>query len=149
MNVNTHKHKEQAGPAFHRDIQNCQSLVPNLLGDVCKWLVQVGVSHEKITDVQIVMAEALNNVIEHGFASDNSGHIGIDIEVANGSIVAEISDNGKEFTPPEANQTPLQDNDDFDHLPEGGFGWILIREITTSYTFHRIANENRLILNFQ
>lgn len=148
MNVNIHKHKRQTGFSFHKNITNCQGLVPGLLDDVGKWLVQTGIPHGKIIDVQIVIAEALNNVIEHGFPFERSGHVSIDIDVKNNVIVAKICDNGKEFTPPETKETPLQGEVDLEDLPEGGFGWLLIREITTSFTFRRVAHENRLVLNF-
>ncbi len=134
---------------FRKSIKNRQVLVPNLLDAASWWLARAGVQREKITDIQIVLAEALNNVIEHGFSCDNAGNVHVDIEVYGKSVVVNISDNGVEFSPPEATQTPLQSADDIDHLPEGGFGWFLIRQITTSFTFQRIADKNCLVLNFQ
>ncbi len=149
MNVSIHRNQMPNDQKFHSSIMNCQASVSVMLDEAKKWLAQENVCSSKITDIQIVLAEALNNVIEHGFSCENSGNVVVCIDMQDDIIVVEISDNGIEFTPPVAAQTPLQDTCDIEHLPEGGFGWFLIREITTSFTFHRIANMNRLVLNFQ
>jgi serine/threonine-protein kinase RsbW len=149
MNASVHKSQRPNGQKFHRSMMNCQASVSGMLNEASKWLTQENVSGRKITDIQIVLAEALNNVIEHGFSRENSGNVGVCIDIRDDIIVVEISDNGIKFTPPVVTQTPLQDTSDIEHLPEGGFGWFLIREITTSFTFRRIANKNRLVLNFQ
>jgi serine/threonine-protein kinase RsbW len=148
MNASVHNNQMPNGQKFHSSIMNCQASVSGILDEASKWLAQENVSSRKITDIQIVLAEALNNVIEHGFSCENSGNVDVCINICKDIIVVDISDNGIKFTPPEATQTPLQDTSDIEQLPEGGFGWFLIREITTSFTFHRIANKNRLVLNF-
>ncbi|WP_193222005.1 ATP-binding protein [Amylibacter sp. SFDW26] len=127
---------------------NCQDLVPNLLDEIQEWMCTVNVQEGHITDVQIVLAEALNNVIEHGFEHENTGELEIKIEVSEVQIIAHICDNGLAFTPPDNSQTPLQVDDDLKTLPEGGFGWFLIKEVTSHFEFHRCANKNQLILFF-
>lgn len=137
-----------AGFVFRRCLKNCQKCVPKFLDEARKWMRQVGVADRKNKNIQIVLAEALNNIIEHGFERENAGLIEIDIEVSGGTVVIHLSDNGKSFTPPTPTQTPMQDSGDFDNLPEGGFGWFLIREITSSYECYRRSNQNLLILYF-
>ncbi len=127
---------------------NCQNLVPNLLDETLHWMQIVEVPENHITDVQIVLAEALNNVIEHGFKHENTGELEIMIEVSETQIVVHVSDNGLAFTPPDNLQTPLKTDGDLNTLPEGGFGWFLIQEVTSSFEFHRHADRNQLVLFF-
>lgn len=149
MYVTTYNKKTTPMAVFRKSMKNYKGLVPNLLDEISQWLIRKDVQKDKITNVQIVFAEVLNNIIEHGFAGENSGIIDVEIEVSGDTIVIQVNDNGMKYTPPEVTQTPLQDNCDIDSLPEGGFGWFLIREITSSFEFHRDGDRNCLILNFQ
>jgi len=148
--MNVISKKTHASPNFvlWRSMTNCQDLVPNLLEEIQQWMHSVGVSTDRVTDVQIVLAEALNNVIEHGFEHENTGELEIKIEVSDIQTVAYISDNGMAFTPPDNAQSPLKSDGDLNTLPEGGFGWFLIKEVTSCYEFHRQADKNKLILFF-
>lgn len=134
---------------FSLSLTNNQHMVPDLLMKIRQWMVGIGVPQNKITNIQIVVAEALNNIIEHGFSIENFGTIDIQIEVDDDSTVVELMDNGKKFTPPNISKTPLIDSTDFENLPEGGFGWFLITEITSSFELQRHLNMNKLILRFR
>lgn len=129
-------------------MENDQEQVPDLLNEICLWMTQANASEEKITNVQIVLGEVLNNIIEHGFKDGGFGLIEVEISVAENGTVVRVCDNGAVFTPPQVSQTPLQDKDDLNGLPEGGFGWFLINAITSSIKFNRRAGKNYLILNF-
>ncbi len=148
MNKNIRKNHASPNFILRRCMANRQELVPHLLDDIQDWMKTVGVSEGKTTDVQIVLAEALNNVIEHGFEHENMGELEIRIEVFGERVTVHVSDNGMEFTPPSNTQTPLKFEDNLDELPEGGFGWFLIKEITSSFEFHRKKDRNELILFF-
>ena len=148
--MNASADKKVASPCFilRRSLANSQTLVPDLLAEIREWMIKVGVGNDKNTDVQIVLAEALNNVIEHGFTHERTGTIEIDIEVSGDTTVVRLTDNGKAFTPPKATKSPMQNSCDIDNLPEGGFGWFLIKKIVSSYEFHRFSNKNLLVLEF-
>ena len=141
---------KHASPNFilRRCMANCQDLVPKLLDEIQQWMHDVVVPENHIADVQIVLAEALNNVIEHGFEHENTGELKIKMEVSEPRVVVHVSDNGLAFTPPGNSQTPLAMDDNLDALPEGGFGWFLIKEVTTSFEFHRHADRNQLVMYF-
>ena len=130
-------------------MKSSQHLVAGVLNEISLWMTQAGTSDEKITNVQIVLVEALNNIIEHGSDCEGSSLIDIEITVSNNIIVAQLRDSGIKFTPPEIMQSPLQYNDDLNDFPEGGFGWFLIRKITSSVEFTRTAGKNHLVLKFQ
>lgn len=133
---------------FRRSFTNSQEIVAGLLHDIGMWMEQINVENGIITNVQITLAEALNNIIEHGFDGSYRGTIELKISIYSTATIVHLADNGVEFIPPNNTHTPLQENDDFDALPEGGFGWFLIDEITSSYSFRRICNKNHLVLNF-
>jgi serine/threonine-protein kinase RsbW len=148
--MSAYAHSKLAAPdfIFRRSFTNSQYIIADLLEDIRMWMEQINVHNGTITNVQITLAEALNNIIEHGFDGRDNGEIELEIKSANGTTVVHLADNGVEFTPPNNTRTPLQDNADIDSLPEGGFGWFLISEITSSYTFHRKGNKNHLLLKF-
>jgi serine/threonine-protein kinase RsbW len=94
--------------------------------------------------MQIVIAEALNNISEHAYA----GHVGR-IE-----MLLRRRDGGFQFTlidqgigmpggiPPPGVIGALPDS--ICSLPEGGFGWLLIRSQTQDLTYLREKGGNRL-----
>lgn len=118
------------------------------MDEICLWMMQADASDVDITNVQIVLGEALNNIIEHGFEREGTGIISVEISLSDSGIVVSLCDDGIAFTPPKVAALPLRDQDDFSNLPEGGFGWFLIKEITSSTEYNRISNKNYLVLKF-
>lgn len=95
-----------------------------------------------IDSVEIVVVEALNNIVEHAYP-DSPGDIDLCIEAGNDQITVEIIDTGKplpDLRPPEP-RLP-----DHTTLPEGGFGWFLIHSLTTTMSYLRDGNRNVLRL---
>jgi serine/threonine-protein kinase RsbW len=134
--------------SFRRSFTNSQKIIANLLRDIRSWMEQINLPNGIITNVQIALGEALNNIIEHGFQESDCGTIELEIKAHKTNTVITLTDNGMEFVPPDNICTPVHDISDIDNLPEGGFGWFLINEITSSYSFSRVCNQNQLILNF-
>jgi serine/threonine-protein kinase RsbW len=99
---------------------------------------------------EIVLAEALNNIVEHAYAR-HSGDIEITLRLRGPDLVCNILDSGLPMpreTLPEGRLVPLADTDD---LPEGGFGWFLIRTLSHDLDYRRVDGRNllsfRLITN--
>jgi len=93
--------------------------------------------------VQIVLAEVLNNIAEHAYAR-YPGQIKVLIEDVAGEMLFQINDNG---LPMPGGQLPggqLSQATELDDLPEGGFGWYLIRTLTRGLTYARQGDLNRL-----
>lgn len=95
--------------------------------------------------VEIVLAEVLNNVVEHAYAESGRGVIEIEIERLDDALAFRVTDNG---TPMPEGAMPEGRPHDLDvppdQLPEGGFGWFLIRELTEGLEYRRSANRNDL-----
>lgn len=100
---------------------------------------------ENCTAVEIVLAEVLNNVAEHAYAGTAPGAIVVHLEIDTAALVADITDFGRPMPararPDRSNRTAGPAPHD---LPEGGFGWHLIRQLTQDLRYHRTTRKNRL-----
>ncbi|MFK7945491.1 MAG: ATP-binding protein [Paracoccaceae bacterium] len=79
--------------------------------------------------VRLCIAEALNNIVEHAYDGVEGKPIFADVQFAPASLEVLLIDEGKpmpEGTAPDGSAAEF-DLDDIDNLPEGGFGWMLIR----------------------
>ena len=96
--------------------------------------------------VELVLAEALNNIVEHAYGSKEDGEIKLVLRHGRAGLLVEIRDNGK---PMPNGRTPVgdhpNDNAILGDLPEGGFGWFLIRELARDLIYDRENGENFLI----
>lgn len=94
---------------------------------------------------QIVLAEVLNNVVEHAYAGHGCGAIEIEIRRSGDALAVRVLDDGKAMP---ADALPEGRPHDLDvpceHLPEGGFGWHLIRSLTDGLQYRRSASRNEL-----
>ena len=90
---------------------------------------------------EIVLAEALNNVVHHAYGGRPGGGIRLCLSIAPEGVHVDIADSGGPMPglclPP---GTPPVVED----LPEGGFGWYLIRTLTCDLAYSREDGENRL-----
>jgi serine/threonine-protein kinase RsbW len=92
--------------------------------------------------VELVLAEVLNNVAEHAYAG-GSGPVEVGLCATPLGIACRIVDRGlamPEGRLPEGALPPAAPDD----LPEGGFGWHLIRSLTADLSYARSAGQNRL-----
>lgn len=109
-------------------------------------LIQLGLPIEKLFTLELVLAEVLNNVVEHAYQDRGTGRIELDVTVHAGFIHCTVVDFGMPMPGgvlPEARRhcpkaLALQD------LPEGSFGWALIRDLTTGLGYRRVGDSNEL-----
>ena len=104
-----------------------------------------GFEPEELGSLELALAETLNNIVEHAYADRADGEI--DLRIARGprGVYCEVTDDGRDMPDgiPPAGITlsaarPVAD------LPEGGFGWFLIREVTHDLRYMRIGGKNRV-----
>lgn len=104
-----------------------------------------GLSDSGRSAAELVLAEVLNNVAEHAYAGQ-VGPVTVTFRDVSQGIDCLVVDQGASMpggTLPEGSQsrrTGLALAD----LPEGGFGWHLIRSLTRDLAYARIAGTNRL-----
>lgn len=95
--------------------------------------------------VEIVLAEVMNNVVEHAYQNTGQGVIGLTCRARGGLLMFELSDYGQ---PMPGLSLPGKKHHalcgPMSELPEGGFGWGLIRDMTLSLSYRRWGGRNLL-----
>ncbi|MDO8882016.1 ATP-binding protein [Pseudotabrizicola sp.] len=92
---------------------------------------------------QIVLAEALNNIVEHAYAQ-TPGEIEVTVDVSPGGLTCWIMDAGLPLPDSALQDTLLVQPQPGDDLPEGGFGWHLIRTLSDDLDYRREGGRNFL-----
>ncbi len=103
-----------------------------------------GVSPQALISVELVLAEVLNNVVEHAYARTD-GPIEITLNHEGVVLHCLIRDRGAGMPDgvlPNGAQSNL--NGPTDALPEGGFGWFLIRKLAEGIAYRRAGDQNEL-----
>jgi serine/threonine-protein kinase RsbW len=115
--------------------------------DLLVWLSGQSLITELPTEVrgsaELVLAEALNNVVEHAYGPF-SGEIRVMMTRKDGGLRVIIEDDGTEmpnYDIPEGKLHAAQNHTD---LAEGGYGWFLIRKLTKNLSYRRFGGCNRL-----
>jgi len=92
-----------------------------------------------------VLAEVFNNILEHAQAGRLDGIVRFDTTCATKGVVCRVHDDGREMPNGLLPEGVLADHGcGFDDLPEGGFGWFMIRSMTTELSYTRMDGWNRL-----
>lgn len=91
---------------------------------------------------EVVLAEALNNIVEHAYAA-TEGDIEITLEPAQGGLACRIVDHGFPMPADNLPEGRLPPADPADP-PEGGFGWYLIRTLSQDLRYCRAGGRNHL-----
>lgn len=93
--------------------------------------------------VQIALGEVLNNVIEHGYASEVLGATAIKLQISKTRLSLEVTDWGQPYP-----NLALPDGDLPDPLQmaEGGYGWFLIKTLMSDVIYTRRGDANHLTL---
>lgn len=106
----------------------------------------VDLSEEQRGHSEVVLAEVLNNIVEHAYCGVY-GQIQISIARAAGFLDIRIIDGGRPMPDhklPAGELHPLFEGQD---PPEGGFGWFLIRSLAHDLQYRRVQDQN--ILQFR
>ena len=92
---------------------------------------------------ELALAEALNNVVEHAYAT-YSGQIEISVQREPHQLHVQIIDTGLPLPGAQPPYCDMSDTDTIADLPEGGFGWCLIRSLVQNLTYGRERGRNML-----
>ncbi|MCU0801907.1 MAG: ATP-binding protein [Rhodobacteraceae bacterium] len=145
---------DPADPAINR-ILIAQLAIPATFDEVRAALaalmagpVLAGVPPDDRGMTELVLAEAMNNIVEHAYADTDEGEITLTLWQAAGEVACRITDRGTAMPDsalPEGRLAPLGEGAD---LPEGGFGWFLIRTLSRDlrYARHGTLNELTFVL---
>jgi serine/threonine-protein kinase RsbW len=93
--------------------------------------------------VEIVLVEVLNNIVEHAYAGQ-TGSIQISLRLLPDRLVCHVLDKGRPFPAGAPPPGTLAEGRTLTDLSEGGYGWHLIRAITTDLHYTRTEDTNHL-----
>lgn len=96
--------------------------------------------------LELILAEVMNNIVEHGYGEEDEGTILLALSLQGGDLVCTVGDFGPELPP--ACLRGEHPPPDPGGLPEGGFGWFLIRDLAQDLHYDRVEGYNRLTLRF-
>ncbi len=109
----------------------------------------LGLPETETDDVRIALAEAINNVVEHSYAGTTPENVHVKCSLGTKNLEILITDSGVPM--PEValgTRVPASVDTALSDLPEGGFGWYLIRTLTSDVHYERRGGCNRLSLLF-
>lgn len=103
------------------------------------------ITAEDAGSLELTLAEVLNNVVEHSYQGRLPGQVHLSLVRVGDILFCRVEDFGcpmPGLEPPigRIGEPPAQVAD----LPEGGWGWALIRAMTTDLEYRREAGVNRL-----
>jgi serine/threonine-protein kinase RsbW len=117
------------------------------LAEVRSRLGRMALSEEEITTVEVVLAEVMNNVAEHAYAWRRDGEmiLGLAHDAGGHPRVGHgrrASDAGRDLPFGERLDptVPLED------MPEGGFGWLIIRQLARDVSLWPGGRGERAVL---
>lgn len=115
--------------------------VRRVIGGVMGGLTHAELDGDARDSLQLVLAEVLNNTVEHACGNRPDKVIELTVCVSGDMIQCEVTDDG---LPMPGDALPSGLLPDPDALPEGGFGWFLIRHLTSDLAYRRDAGRNRV-----
>ena len=108
-------------------------------------LTELGLDSDAAHSIELVLAEVLNNIGEHAYRGMDRGRIELGIWPEGDMLLFRTRDSGipmpNENLPAgraAALDCPMEE------IPEGGFGWYLIRNLTADLGYDRVGNGNLL-----
>ncbi|TRW98720.1 ATP-binding protein [Paracoccus sp. M683] len=141
-----------AQPMFHRVLRAQPLLVRDTLADIRRRFA-ADIDEDALGRLELVLAEVMNNVAEHGPWIGETGPDGGTLRAAPmihicivrhaGGLSCAVTDDG--ISLPDGCLLPgaIPDAHSVD-LPEGGFGWFLIHDLTQELCYYREETRNFL-----
>lgn len=93
----------------------------------------------QIEDLELALAEALNNLVDHGYDGHGFGRISL-AQTAQGGVHCRLEDYGRAYCPPK--------NPSVGVAKVRGHGWPIIRGLAQSVALQRSDGKNTLSLEF-
>jgi serine/threonine-protein kinase RsbW len=111
--------------------------VRHALAEVRRWLRETGPEGADLGTIELVLAEALNNVVEHAYEK-GTGPIDLRVERRGQMLHCLVCDLGAGLPQGCVPDPPCPDPET---LAEGGYGWYLIQSLARN---HRLSFRNAL-----
>ncbi|MEM7733778.1 MAG: ATP-binding protein [Pseudomonadota bacterium] len=134
---------------FKAKFQSDNQSTRNTLEHIAQAMKESALPSDFISRVEIVLAELFNNIAEHAYQDTGVGEVRCAIDMRGDTMIVEVRDQGVAMPGGEMPDGKLPEVDvDLENLPEGGFGWFIIRSQVDKLTYERIAAGNCTRLSF-
>ncbi|WP_299780327.1 ATP-binding protein [uncultured Roseobacter sp.] len=135
-------------PPFEISVKSSDMAVRKALGQFLHALQPLELSVEEAGTVELVLAETLNNIVEHAYPDPaTAGYFTIACAHQKDGLHLQVTDQG--LAMPDGT-TPMGQRVSVDvepgDLPEGGFGWFLIQDLAKDVSYQRVGSENQLTM---
>lgn len=109
-------------------------------------LTQLGLPIEPLFTLELVLAEVLNNIVEHAYEDSGNGLVELSVIVREHRICCDVRDRGKPLPHTRLPRARRYEPDAMEvvDLPEGGFGWGLIHDMSRTLHYRREHGANHL-----
>jgi serine/threonine-protein kinase RsbW len=126
--------------AIENRIEELTSLAEQIDKLAEEWAISLALA----MNINLVIEEAISNIIFYAFTDSNKHKIRISVSLANNSLTIKITDDGIPFNPLEHKQPDI--NLPVGERPVGGLGIFLISQIMDERSYIREGNKNILTL---
>ena len=130
---------------FLRSVTATPEGVRATLDEVMQFVAQSGATEQELGNIQLVLAEVLNNIVEHALVDVHDPLLELRMCRAGQDFHFLTKDNGCAMP---NHQIPLREMPDVDvatqDLPEGGYGWAIFRLFAHGYSYQRACEMNFL-----
>jgi serine/threonine-protein kinase RsbW len=134
-----------AVPGFTLRVLARNRSIREALADCRARLARIPLSEEELATVEVVLAEVMNNVAEHAYAWRRDGEMVLGLRLVAEGLLVSVTDEGRPMPDQELPfgqrldpTVPLGD------MPEGGFGWLIIRQLARDVAYVRHEGVNQL-----
>ncbi|MEF9931760.1 MAG: ATP-binding protein [Bacteroidales bacterium] len=101
---------------------------------------EFGLSMSLVMSLNLVLEEAVSNIILYAYPNRIGENITIQVEMGNGMLVFTITDNGLAFDPTQVKEADITLS--AEERPIGGLGIYLIKKIMNNIEYQRIEGNN-------
>ena len=130
-------------PAIRRSFVASDAATRAALLAVTEALIAAGLPEDVVGSAELILAETLNNIVEHAYAG-KEGPVELIIAVGSAGLDCTVRDQGPAAPVGFPPDPPLPEVNPPHDLPEGGFGWHIIRALTADLSYKREAGWNVL-----
>lgn len=119
------------------------------IAEISAGLAKQGLPAHRAGDVKIALAEAINNVVEHAYAGIAAASVQVSCRLDQDQLDILITDTGNPLPGGRLpDGIPAHIGSSVQDLPEGGFGWFLIHQLTNDIRYERRQGCNLLSMRF-
>lgn len=133
-------------PSLHIEVISGKWAVRDALEQLKSGLGPLALDPDEMGTIELVLAEAMNNIVEHAYPPGApQGPIALHCQAHPAGIAFLIEDRGRPMPDGQLPMgKPVDLGVDFGDMPEGGFGWFLIKDLAKDVEYQRLGSTNRL-----